>query len=381
MAEGKRDYYEALGLSKGASDDEIKKAYRRLAKKYHPDMNPGDKDAEAKFKEINEAYSVLSDADKKQKYDTYGFAGVDPNFGGGGFGGAGMDFDIGDIFSSFFGGGFGGGSAKRNAPMRGQDIITRVMISFEEAAFGCKKEVKFNRIDKCSECSGTGAAAGTQPETCPTCHGTGSIRVQQRSAFGMVQTTRPCSNCHGTGKIVKSPCKKCSGSGTERIQKTLSVSIPAGIDDGQKVVLRGQGNCGSNGGPNGDLLVEIGVRPHPVFERDGYNIYCEVPITFVEAALGAQIKVPTLEGEVSQTVKEGTQSGTVYTLKNKGIQHVNSRTRGDLYCKVTVEVPQNLTDRQKEILRQFDANTGNVNYQKRTGFFEKVKNAINNAKM
>lgn len=291
MAE-KRDYYEVLGLSKGASDDEIKKAYRKLAKQYHPDMNPGDKVAEEKFKEVNEAYAVLSDPDKKAKYDQYGHAAFDPSMGGGGagFGGFG-DFDFGDIFSSFFGGGGGGASssARRNAPIRGEDIQYRITLTFEEAAFGCRKDISYARIEKCSECGGSGAAKGTSAETCPTCGGTGQVRSSQRTAFGIFQSTHACDNCRGTGKIIKTPCRNCNGKGYVRITKKLTVTIPAGIDNGEFLRVSGQGNEGRNGGPAGDLIVAVTVRAHSIFERDGSNIYCDIPITFVEAAHRAEI--------------------------------------------------------------------------------------------
>ncbi len=369
----KRDYYEVLGLAKGAGDDEIKKAYRQLAKKYHPDMNPGDAEAEVKFKEINEAYAVLSDSEKRARYDQFGHAGVDPSAGGGAgygdFGGFG-DFDFGDILSSFFGG--GGQSTRRNAPTRGNDIRASVSISFEEAAFGCKKEITYNRIEKCEDCGGSGAAKGSTAETCSHCGGTGQVRVSQRTMMGMFQTTQTCDACRGTGKIIKNPCTGCRGTGYVRIKKKLDVTIPAGIDDGQKVALRGQGDAGRNGGPAGDLILVVTVRPHTVFERDGYNIYCEVPVTFTEAALGAEIDIPTLEGDVKHTIPEGTQTGTMFTLKGKGIQQVNSKNKGDLIFSVVVEVPKNLSDAQKELLRQFDATCGNTNHVKKQSFLKKI---------
>ena len=377
MAE-KRDYYEVLGLEKSASDDEIKKAYRKLAKKYHPDMNPGDKDAEAHFKEVNEAYSVLSDAEKKSRYDQFGHAGVDPNFGagGGGFGGfggfGGMDFDMGDILSSFFGG--GGGSARRNGPVPGDDILVREVISFEEAAFGCKHTISFARKENCSACGGSGAEAGTHAETCQQCHGSGQVRVQQRTMLGMMQTTRPCSACGGSGQIIKSPCKTCGGAGLERKKKKFDAQIPAGINDGERIVLRGQGNAGRRGGPAGDLVVEINVRPHPVFERRNYDIYCEVPISFAEATLGGTIKIPTLEGEEDFKIPEGTQTGTVFTLKNRGVQVIRSQRRGNLYFTVTVEIPKNLSNAQKDLLRAFDESCNNTNLSKKSSFAEKLKN-------
>ncbi len=373
----KQDYYETLGVSKGASDDEIKKAYRQMAKKYHPDMNPDNKEAEQKFKEVNEAYEVLSDADKRSKYDQYGHAAFDPSsgFGGGGFGG-GFDFDMGDIFSSFFGGGFGGGSrsgSRANAPQAGDDIGVRVVISFEEAAFGCKKEVSFSRVQKCDDCSGTGAKKGTSPEKCTKCGGRGTVTVQQRTPFGMMQSTKACPDCNGTGKIIKTPCENCRGKGYVKINKKLEVSIPAGIDNGQRIALRGQGNEGRNGGPAGDLIIQVSVRPHPVFERDGNDLYCEIPITFAEAALGAKIKIPTLEGEIEYDVPESTQTGTVFTIKQKGITMVNSRSRGHLYVKVVVETPKSLSAEQKKLLRQFADSLGEKNSAKKSSFFSKFK--------
>ena len=370
----KRDYYEVLGVSKESSADEIKKAYRKLAKQYHPDMNPGNAEAEVKFKEVNEAYDVLSDSDKKAKYDAYGHAAFDPAAGGGGagfggFGGFG-DFDIGDIFSSFFGGG-GGGSARRNGPVRGEDINVRVTLSFEEAVFGVKKEINFNKIQKCSDCSGTGAEKGTTPKTCSTCGGSGQVRVQQRTPLGFMQTTKQCDACRGTGKIIEKPCGNCRGTGYVRVSKKLDVNIPAGIDDGQRIVLRGQGSDGRNGGPAGDLNVIVSVRPHAVFEREDYDLYCEVPITYAEATLGAEIEIPTLEGKQKYTIPEGTQTGTTFTLKQKGVQYVNSKNRGNLHVTVNVEVPKNLSEEQKELLRKFADSCGENNYTKRTKFFKR----------
>ncbi len=374
----KKDYYEVLGLDKSADADTIKKAYRKLAKKYHPDMNPDDKTAEEKFKEVNEAYEVLSDAEKKKLYDQYGHDGLDPNFGAGGFGGGfggfgGMDFDMGDIFSSFFGGG-GGGSTRRRGPARGSDIGARIMVSFEEAAFGCKKDVSFTRVDKCDDCDGSGAKNGSHPETCSQCGGSGQVRVQQRTPLGIMQTTRTCDKCQGKGTVIKDPCTKCGGTGTQRKNKKLEVSIPAGIDNMQRVVLRGQGNVGQNGGTAGDLIVEVGIRPHPIFERDGYNIYCEVPVSFAEAALGADIKVPTLEGDYNYKLPEGTQTGTTITLRGKGIQYLNSRAKGDLIFTVVVEVPKNLSETQKKLLREFDQSCDDRNLSAKATFKEKIKN-------
>ncbi len=378
MAETKRDYYEVLGLQKSASADEIKKAYRQLAKKYHPDMNPGDKAAEASFKEVNEAYAVLSDAEKKDRYDRYGHAGVDPNMGGGGggFGGfGGMDFDISDIFGSFFGGGMGGSSsARRNGPVRGDDIHQRVTISFEDAAFGCKKDISFTKVSRCSDCSGTGAEKGTSPERCSNCNGTGQVRVQQRTPLGVFQTSRTCDVCGGVGKIIKNPCKKCRGSGFVKESKRLEVNIPAGCDDGMMLAMRGQGSDGRNGGPAGDVLLTISVQRHKIFVRDGYDISCEIPITFPEATLGAEIDVPTLEGNIKYTIPEGTQTGTIFTVRGKGIQILNSKNKGDLHFTVVIEVPKSLSEKQKELLRQFSESCGDNNYAKKKSFFNNLKN-------
>ena len=374
----KRDYYEVLGVDKSADANAIKKAYRTLAKKYHPDMTPGDKEAEAKFKEVNEAYAVLSDEEKKAKYDQFGHAAFDPAAGGGygaDFGGFG---DFGDIFSSFFGGGFGGGASggrRANAPTRGDDIGIRVSISFEEAAFGVKKEVSYNRVQKCSECGGSGAAKGTSAETCHTCNGTGQKRVTQRLGGMQFQSTAPCDACRGTGKVIKTPCSACRGSGSVRATKSLTVTIPAGIDNGQKIALRGQGCDGRNGGPAGDLIITIQVKPHSVFEREEFDIYCEIPITVAEATLGAEIKIPTLEDPVPYTIPEGTQPGTTFTLRGKGIPYVNNNNRrGDLIFRVNVEIPRGLNEKQKEAMRTFADSCGESNYAKKSGFFKKRKN-------
>ncbi|MBE6623971.1 MAG: molecular chaperone DnaJ [Ruminococcaceae bacterium] len=387
----KRDYYEVLGVSKTASDDEIKKAYRKLAKKYHPDLHPGDAEAEKNFKEVNEAYEVLSDSDKKSRYDQFGHAGVDPNYGAGsGFGGyggyggfGGADFgDIGDIFSSFFGGG-ASSSARRNAPARGSDIEVNVNISFEEAAFGCKKSIAYARIDTCDECSGSGAAKGTSPTTCPNCKGTGQVRVQTRTPFGVMQQTKTCSNCSGKGTVIQNPCKNCGGSGHTRRNMKADVNIPAGIADGQTIKRPGYGNAGRNGGPHGDLFITVNVAKHDIFERRNYDIFCEVPISYAEAALGAKIHVPTLEGDYVYEIPEGTQTGTSFTIKKQGIQHLGNKkdskgnpVKGNLNFTVTVEIPKNLSSKQKELLKQFDETLDSKNSAKKTGFFEKVKKAF-----
>lgn len=378
MADNKRDYYEVLGISKSASEDEIKKAYRSLAKKYHPDMNPGNAEAEVKFKEVNEAYAVLSDSEKRSKYDQFGHAAFDPASGGGsgfgGFGGFG-DVDFGDIFSSFFGGGsgFGGGSRSRqNMPIDGDDVATYLEIDFEEAAFGVKKEVNFARIETCGDCGGSGAKKGTKPDTCSTCHGSGRVTVQQQTMFGYMQTQRPCSACRGSGKIIKDPCPECNGKGRIKINKRLEVNIPAGIDNGQNIVLRGQGSAGVNGGVNGDLIIEIRVKNHKIFDREGNNLYCEVPISFTEAALGAEIEVPLLGGQTDKLkIPEGTQSGSTFSLRGKGIADINTKRKGDLIITAVVETPKNLTSKQKELLHELAKTFGEDGSSKKDRFFSK----------
>ena len=384
MAEEKRDYYEVLGVEKSASDDEIKKAYRKMAKKYHPDLNPGDAAAEASFKEVNEAYEVLSDNDKKARYDQFGHAGVDPNFGAGGggygggfggFGGGGFDVDLGDIFGSIFGGGFGGGGRRSNpnAPRRGRDVQATVNLSFEEAAHGCHKSVKVQFIDNCTDCGGSGCKAGTSPRTCPVCNGRGTVTTVQRTPFGQMQSQRACDRCNGTGKFIDNPCTTCSGKGKVRRTKEVPLDIPAGIDDGQVLTVSGGGDTGFNGGPAGDLQVVVGVRPHPIFERDGYDVYIEVPITFTQAALGDEIFVPTVDGKVSLKIREGTQPDDMYKLRGRGIQRLRSNSKGDQYVKVTVEVPRDLSGEQKKRLKEFEAAMNDKNYKKRNSFFDKVK--------
>ena len=383
MPEQKRDYYEVLGVSKGASDEEIKKAYRKKAKQYHPDLNPGDKDAEAKFKEVNEAYEVLSDKDKRAKYDQFGHAGVDPNFGaggpGGGFGGFGGfdmgDIDLGDIFGSFFGGGFGGGgsSRQRTGPMKGDTLRASVTISFEEAAFGCEKELNLTRTEPCDECHGTGCAPGTTAEICPDCHGSGQIRIQRGGGAFTFATTTTCPKCGGRGKIIHQPCKSCGGTGNVRKQRRITVTIPAGIDNGQAVSLRGQGGAGKNGGPAGDLLISVTVRPHPFFKRDGTSVYLEHPVTFLQATLGAELEIPTIDGKVKWTLPAGTQPGTTFRLRGKGIPNLNGRGRGDQYVTVYIETPRNLSREQKEALKKFSQSLGEHNYEARKNFFSKFK--------
>ena len=378
MAEQKRDYYEVLGVSRGASEDEIKKAYKKMARKYHPDLNPGDKTAEEKFKEVNEAYEVLSDADKKARYDQYGHAGVDPNFGAGGFGGGfdgSFDFgDLGDIFGSFFGGGFGGGRRTNpNAPQRGESLRMSIAISFEEAAFGCEKAVTVERYETCDTCHGNGCAPGTSPEVCPDCHGTGTVQVRRQTPMGVFATSSPCPKCGGKGRIIHQPCKDCRGSGMVRKKKTIQASIPAGIDNGQTISIRGQGNAGKNGGPAGDLLITITVRPHELFRREGTSVLCEAPITFTQAVLGAELEIPTIDGKVKYTLPEGTQSGTTFRLKGKGIPSINGRGRGDQYVTVYIETPKNLNKEQKEALKKFAETMGESNYEEQKKFFKKFK--------
>ena len=376
----KRDFYEVLGVEKGVSEDELKKAYRKKAKLYHPDLHPGDAEAEKSFKEVNEAYEVLSDKEKRARYDQFGHAGVDPNFGAGGggnpFGGGfgGFDFgDLGDIFGSMFGGGFGGGGGNPNAPRRGSDAEASVTISFEEAAKGCKKKIKVTRIEKCADCSGSGAEKGSSPVTCSACRGTGRITVNQRTPFGVMQTQRACDHCGGRGKTIEKPCKTCNGKGLIRKTSEREVEIPAGIDDRQAFKISGGGNAGANGGPSGNLVVEVNVRPHPIFERDGYDVYCEIPITFAQATLGAEIVVPTLDGKVKFNIHEGTQSGERFKLRDKGIKRPGSFQKGDQYVIISVEVPKDLTKEQKQKLKEFEAALDEKNYNKKKSFFDKVK--------
>ena len=374
----KRDYYEVLGVSKGASDDEIKKAYKKQARKYHPDLNPDNKEAEEKFKEVNEAYEVLSDSTKKARYDQYGHAGVDPNFGAGGFGGGfdgNFDFgDLGDIFGSFFGGGFGGGRRSNpNAPQRGESIRLSLAITFEEAAFGCEKDVTVERMEQCGTCHGNGCAPGTTPEVCPDCHGSGQVQVRRQTPMGVFATTSPCGRCGGKGKIIHQPCTDCKGSGSVRKRKTIKASIPAGIDNGQTISIRGQGHAGKNGGPAGDLLITITVKPHELFRREGTSILCDAPITFAQAVLGAELEIPTIDGKVKYDLPEGTQTGTTFRLKGKGIPSINGRGRGDQYVTVYIETPKNLNKEQKDALKKFAEAVGDTNYEERRKFFKKFK--------
>lgn len=381
MADDKRDFYETLGVQKGVADDALKKAYRNEAKKYHPDLNPGDKEAERKFKQVNEAYEVLSDSQKRSRYDQFGHAGVDPNYGAGGAGGygggaGGFDFgDIGDIFEGFFGGGFGGGrrAANPNAPRRGGELHTSCTISFYEACKGVKKEISVDKQENCGDCSGSGAKAGTTPQTCTECNGSGQVRVTQRTPLGAMSSTRTCSRCNGKGKIITEPCKKCNGNGRVRTNKKFEVNIPAGIDDGMALTVRGQGDDGINSGPAGDLTVAVNVRPDELFKRDGYDLWCDIPITYTQAVFGEKITVPTIDGKIEYDMPEGTQSGTTFRMRGKGVQRLNGRGTGDLYVQVGVEVPKGLNKVQKETLKTFESMLNEKQYEKRKGFFEKLK--------
>ncbi len=374
----KRDYYETLGVAKGASDDEIKKAYRKMAKKYHPDANPGDATAESKFKEVNEAYAVLSDSQKKAAYDQFGHAAFDQTAGGGGGGFyGGMDFNMSDIFESVFGGDIFGSSRHRNDPRRGSDLRTSMQIKFDEAFFGCEKEVSLSANEVCDTCKGSGAKPGTVAESCRHCGGSGQERFQQQTMFGTMTSVRTCSICRGEGKIIKDPFASCRGTGFVKKAKTLKVNIPKGIDSGQSIRLAGKGEPGEKGGPYGDLLITIYVSPHKLFIREGINLRMEVPVTFVQAALGGEIVIPTMEQSESYTIKPGTQTGTVVTLKGKGVPSVkNSRIVGDLIISLKVTVPTSLTDKQKQLLKAFADEMGEEYVDHKKGFFDKLKNSF-----
>ena len=354
----KRDYYEVLGVDKGADDAAIKKAYRALAKKYHPDMNPGDKEAEAKFKEASEAYAVLSDAEKRKQYDQFGHAAFEGGAGGG------FDFnfsDMGDIFGDIFGDFFGGGRSRRasNGPMQGQNIRTRIVIDFEEAVFGCEKEIDVSIKDECTSCHGTGAKAGTSPVTCTKCGGKGQVMYTQQSLFGAMRSVQTCPDCNGTGKMIKDKCPDCHGTGYISSRKKIQVSVPAGIDDGQSIRIRGKGEPGVNGGPRGDLLVEVSVRRHPIFQRDGYNLYSTAPISFAQAALGGDVRISTIDGDVLFNIKAGTQTDTKIRLRGKGVPSLRNKSmRGDQYVTLVVQVPEKLNAAQRGALLAFDAAMG-----------------------
>ncbi len=387
MAE-KRDYYEVLGVERGADDATLKKAYRKLAKKYHPDMNPGDKEAEAKFKEATEAYSVLSDPDKRRQYDQFGHAAFEGGgAGAGGFGGFDFSGDMGDIFGDIFGDLFGGGRSRRSGsgPQRGANLRAVIHISFEEAVFGCEKEIELMLKDPCTECGGTGAKKGTSPETCPKCHGSGQVTYTQQSLFGMVRNVQTCPDCGGTGKIIKEKCTVCHGTGFTSSRKRIQVSVPAGIDDGQSIRIREKGEPGRNGGGRGDLLVEVQVARSPVFEREGMNIFSTVPMTYAQAALGGDLKIQTVDGEVVYNIKPGTQTNTRIRLKEKGVPSLRNRSlRGDHYVTLVVQVPTKLNQEAKEALRAFDEACGNHSSgekseksgKKKKGFMDRVKEAF-----
>jgi molecular chaperone DnaJ len=370
----KRDFYEILGVAKNASEDDIKKSYRKLAMKYHPDRNPDNKEAEEKFKEVKEAYEMLTNPEKREAYDRYGHAGVDPNMGGGGggFGAGGFGDAFGDIFGDIFGGGRGRGGGGGPQVYRGADLRYNLEITLEQAAHGYETTIRVPSWDKCDTCHGSGAKPGTQPVTCTTCSGHGQVRMQQ--GFFSIQQT--CPKCHGSGKIIPEPCAACGGAGRIKRNKTLEVKIPAGIDNGMRIRSTGNGEPGTNGGPAGDLYVEIHIKPHAVFQREGDDLHCEMPISFAKAALGGEIEVPTLTGKVSFTVPEGTQTGKTFRLKGKGVKGVRSGYTGDLFCHVVVETPVKLTDKQKDLLREFDRSTiegGGKHSPQSKGWMDKVK--------
>ena len=373
----KRDYYEVLGVPKNASTEELKKAYRKLARKYHPDVNPGDKNAENQFKEVKEAYDVLGDADKRARYDQFGHAATDGN-GFGGFGAGAEDMGgFGDIFDMFFGGGFGGGRGQRQGPQQGADLKTEMEITFEEAAFGVEEKIKVPRLETCQRCGGSGAQPGTHSETCSVCKGAGQVRVNQKTPFGMFQTVKTCQNCHGEGTIITSPCSECGGQGRVRKERKIEVKIPAGVDTGSRLRVAAAGESGLNGGPPGDLYVFIKVKPHKDFKRNGNDVIYEQPITFAQATLGCNLDVPTLDGKITFTIPEGTQSGTTFRLKGKGIPRLQGYGRGDQHVKVELVTPTSLTDKQKELLREFDNTCTQENHQvKGKSFFKKVKDAF-----
>ena len=386
MAE-KRDYYEVLGINRNATADEIKSAFRKLSKKYHPDLNPNDPTAEDKFKEINEAYQCLSNPEKKARYDQYGHAGVDPNYGAGqGYGGFNAqgftDMDLGDIFGSFFGGGFGGfgGGHTRNpnAPQKGSDVYIDVTLTFMEAALGCQKTVTVKASETCPECGGSGAEAGTSPKTCDRCHGSGYVTIERRGMMGSImRQTAVCPACHGTGKTVEKPCRKCGGTGECGTSKRIKVDIPAGVNTDDSIPLRGYGNAGRNGGPSGDAFVTINVQDDALFERRGYDVYVDLPVSYADAALGAEVIVPTVDGKIKFTIPEGTQSETVFRLRDKGIQNPRRGGRGDQFVKVKVEIPKKLSRDQKEKLRTFEESLSvEKNYDKKKTFADRIRRAF-----
>ncbi len=353
----KADYYEVLGVQKNATADEIKSAYRKAAKKYHPDLNPNNPEAEAKFKEVNEAYEVLSDEQKRSKYDQFGHAAFDPSMGGGQYDASGFG-DFNDIFSSFFGGGFSSGGRTRNGPVAGHDLRYNLTISFEEAAFGARKEILVPREENCEHCKGSGAKPGTEPTTCSACGGTGQMRVQQNTVFGAFSTVRTCDACHGTGKIVKDPCPECRGKGRVNKSQRIIVNVPAGIADGQTLNMRGEGEAGYRGGPSGDLYVNIRVKPHKLFTRKGYDLHLDLNIPVTTAALGGEVEVPTLNGAIKYKVPEGTQPGTVFRLRDQGVTRLNTSAKGDLFVRANVQIPKKLNDEQRELFQKLAASLG-----------------------
>lgn len=371
----KRDYYEVLGVERSASEDQIKKAFRKLARQYHPDVNPGNKEAEEKFKEVNEAYEVLSDSEKRQRYDQFGHAGNDPNgFGGfGGFGGVDMG-GFGDIFDMFF----GGAGARTRGPEKGADLRLDLELKFEDAVFGVEKDVELPRIEECPTCKGSGAKPGTSPIQCSKCRGTGQIKIMQKTAFGHFQTIKPCNECEGTGRVITTPCQECRGQGRVRRVRTLHIKIPAGVDNGSRIRLSGEGEPGQRGGPQGDLYVYLEVRPHEFFQRRGDDIYMDMPITFAQAALGAEIEVPTLEGKATLKIPEGTQSHTTFRLRGRGVPRIRSGSRGDQHVRVEIMTPQNLNEEQKKLLQEFARSCREDQYrppkgkERNKGIFEKL---------
>lgn len=383
MAE-KRDYYEVIGVNKNATADELKAEYRKKAKKYHPDLNPDNREqAEAKFKELNEAYEVLSDPEKRRKYDQFGHAGVDPSYGAGYGQAGGFQMDLGDLFGSIFGQGFGGGAqsarSNPNGPKRGGDVHVSVVLSFMEAVHGCTKSVNVNVLETCSDCNGTGAKAGTSPVSCTQCGGSGYVRTQQRTPFGVIQNTAPCSKCGGKGKIIESPCGKCGGNGRVRVRRKLDINIPAGVDDEQTLQVTGRGDAGVNGGGNGDVVVVVSVRPDTLFERNRYDVSVTMPVSFATATLGGEVVVPTIDGKLQISIPEGTPSGKVLRLREKGIRYLNGKGRGDQYVTVVVEVPRKLSREQKSALQSFEASL-NVerNYEQQRAVADRIKKTFGN---
>ncbi len=387
MADKPRDAYEILGVNKNATDDEIKKAYKTLARKYHPDLNQDDKKgAEQKMKELNVAYEILKDPQKRAQYDQFGYAAFQNGGGGGGaqdfdfgdiFGGGGAGgfaFDMSDIFDSFFGGGRRSKRQPQRGPERGADLRYDLSITFEEAAFGVDKTIEVPRMESCEECGGTGAKKGTSPEVCPDCHGTGIRQTTTRTNFGMFSSSRPCERCHGTGQFIKNPCGHCHGTGKVRVESEVKVSIPKGVDSGNRLRINGKGQAGERGGEAGDLYVYISIKHHPIFSREGQNVFCELPITFVQAALGASVEAPTVHGKVELKIPEGTQSGQVLKVRGKGIPALRGESVGDEFVKIKVLTPKNLSDRQKKLLREFeDGGSDITNHPEKKSFFDKVK--------